>query len=526
MKALISLLQAFRRFPADDHLSHLYNQLAHLRASETSSNGKRHVVIECVQDPFYLALFAHLANALQKRASLQLDLLVSQSFNSAVGFSIVTELFRSFPLNWLLVNQWVRVWAVVSQSIAYRSSSLDFSLGAISDALQTWRTWRQIQCPEDLESLSISGVVCGDLIIDSYLRFRPSPRMQIGDPFLLRVLWQAHRDVRRAQRYFRDIKPIVYITTYTTYVQHGVPARVALQEGVRLVSFGNFQEFGKVHEKDDVYHTRNTLLYKKKFSDLLETKELLDIACTQLEFRLEGGVDNTMPYMRVPTHVSAKNDIPNVRGAVVIFLHDFYDSPHVYADFIFSDFWEWICFTLQILNKEGIPCFVKPHPNQIGLSDAVIIELLEQFPAMVLIPSDVTNRQLVDGGMKCAVTAYGTVGVEMAYLGVPTIACARHPFISFDFCRTAKNRTSYAALLCEALTTVSCPQMLHEESLQFFVMHHLNDNSARLKLRDAFISAWKACHSPSLSAEEVITYFEEMAKLPGFAAFADQVLNY
>ena len=36
-------------------------------------------------------------------------------------------------------------------------------------------------------------------------------------------------------------------------------------------------------------------------------------------------------------------------------------------------FWEWVTFTIEKLNELGIEFFIKPHPNQISLSDSAIV---------------------------------------------------------------------------------------------------------------------------------------------------------
>jgi hypothetical protein len=523
LKKITYLLRLFHRFPAGERLAHLHHHLVSL-SSKTNAEASRHVVIQCVQDPFYLTLFAHIAHALRERGSVSVELFVPQSINIAVGFNLLKSMQRFFPLNRLQINQWVRLWDVVSTKIAYRSTSC-YPLADIIDAWWSWCIWRKLDSASDLEAISVNGVPCGDLVIDSYLRFRPSPRVVLGDLFLMQVLWQAHRDVRRAQRYFRSKKPLLYITTYTTYVEHGIAARVALQEGSNLISFGNFQEFGKFHSQDDFFHTRNTLTYLRDFHLLPDPKPLMEMARRQIEARLAGDIDIAISYMAAPAYLKITNEVPNTENAVIIFLHDFYDSPHVYADLVFPDFWEWICFTLNTLRSAGIRCLVKPHPNQIALSDKVIDELRKHFPEIELIPPEVTNRQLVDAGMACAVTVYGTVAHEMAYMGVPTIACARNPHIAFDFCRTAKNRAHYAELLCDALTPTISLELSREQALQFFVMHNLNYSTDQIQLRDALINAWKVFNTPLFNPTNLLDCFEKIVKLPYFSLLVDQMLG-
>lgn len=524
LKKLRYLRRLTHRLPAEEQVQRLRQLLLPLRPM-ASSDAASHIVVQCVQDPFYLTLFAHLAHALRQRAPLEAELLVCQSFNAAIGIGWKPWVMRAFPLNRLQVDQWIRLWDVVATRVAYRSSSLNYPLGDLIDAWRSWRLWRGLGSADELEAVTIEGVICGDLVIDSYLRFRPSPRVEVGDLFMLRVLWQAHRDIRRAKNYFSSTRPLLYLTSYTTYVQHGIAARVALQEGVRVFSFGNFQEFGKLLSKGDSFHTRNALNYQRDFDQLPEPALLMQEATRQLEARLAGGIDIATSYMVSSAYRKTTSEVPDVRSAVVVFLHDFYDSPHVYADLVFPDFWEWICFTLDTLISAGIRFMVKPHPNQIALNDTVINELLGRFPGLEMVAPEVTNRQLTDAGMACAVTVYGTVAHEMAYMGVPTIACARHPHVAFNFCRTARTRASYADLLREALTQVCDRESLREQALRFFVMHNLSLPPAQLALRDAFISTWKMFNDTLSDVSELSRSFVALAELPGYAIFIDEMLN-
>jgi hypothetical protein len=513
-----------RRLPDDERAVRLHEALLPLRPPADASSGVR-VTVQCVQDVHYLALFSHLAHTLRRRAPLQADLFVPRSLEAATGVGWKPSLLRGFPLARLQANQWIRLYASVTGRVGYRSTSLRHPLGDLVDAWRSWRIWRGLRTTGELEAVTVAGVPCGDLVIDSYLRFRPSPRVRLDDRFLLSVLWQAHRDVRRAKRYFRSAQPALYLTSYTTYVQHGIAARVALQEGVRVVSFGNLQEFGKRLSLDDSFHTRNVLHYRRAFEQLADPQPLLQQARRQLETRLSGGIDNATSYMASSAYRETTQDVPDVRGAVVVFLHDFYDSPHIYADLVFPDFWDWICFTVETLRAAGIRFLLKPHPNQISLSDAVISELRQKYPDLDLIPAGVTNRQLVHAGMACAVTVYGTVAHEMAYLGVPAIACARHPHVAFDFCRTARNRDDYAELLRGALAPVADRESLRQQVLAFYVMHNLALPPAQLELRDGLIEAWKASHDARMDGAELARRFEILAALPGFAAFADSLLE-
>jgi hypothetical protein len=531
VKPLRFLRSLLRRLPDDARALRLRDALLPLRAAERKAERKTdqqadspRVLVQCVEDAYYLGLFAHVCHALRAHAPVAVDLFVPRSFNVGVGTHWKLALLRTFPLARLFANQWIRLYDVVSDRVGYRSTSMRHPLGDVVDAWRSWRAWKALDSAARLESLAIDGVHCGDLVIDSYLRFRPSPRIRLGDPFMLYLLWQAHRDVRRARRYFRSERPQLYLTSYTTYIQHGVAARVALQEGTRVVSFGNFQEFGKTLSAQDAFHTRNPVHYRRDFQRLPAPQRLMQEAQRQLELRLSGGIDSATSYMAASAYRETTAQVPDVRGAAVIFLHDFYDSPHVYADLVFPDFWEWICFTIDELRSAGVPFLIKPHPNQIALSDAVIGELRQRYPDVQLIAPGVTNRQLVDAGMACAITVYGTIAHEMAYLGVPSIACARHPHVAFDFCHTATDRAGYAKLLRRALALEGDAASRREQALQFYVMHNLGLPPEEIALRDAMIATWRASHDADASPDALARGFEQLASCPGFAAFVQRLL--
>jgi hypothetical protein len=256
----------------------------------------------------------------------------------------------------------------------------------------------------------------------------------------------------------------------------------------------------------DVYHINNCKNYKSDF-DLLDNKEqrLYD-AEIKLKFRLSGGVDPTTFYMRRSAYKNKEfNFSQELNGATVVFLHDFYDSPHVYPSFVFSDFWSWICFTIETLLATGVTFYLKPHPNQIALSQEVLSDLRVQYPSVKWLSSDVNNAQLAQQGIICGVTVYGTVAHELAYLGVPSICCAQHPHHSFDFCRTAKTREEYKIMLeFPNILPVNRDEM-RRQALMFYYMHNLHGTPEELAFRQAAIQFWHACNIGEGKDEEILS---------------------
>jgi hypothetical protein len=472
------------------------------------------LLVQCVEDLYCFGMFGQIALSVREQQPIRVEQYVLRSLRVGEARSILSFVASRLFINPLHSFRWVRLYNSFCDGVAYRSTSIR-PVGDVIDLFRAWSVWRKLTDKESLRQLKIDYVVVGDLVNDSYLRFKPAPTVDLKDFYLFILLWQAHRDTRRAEGYFSRVKPRVYLTSYSTYIQHGIPVRVALKHGVRVYSFGNYQEFAKELSIEDWVHTKNPDSYAKDFSEMDAQEMKLAIAETGLATRLSGGIDSATAYMKKSAYAESGLEVPDVWNAAVVFLHDFYDSPHVYREMVFPDFWEWITFTIETLTSLGLPFFLKPHPNQISLSDAVLNELRTRYPNLTIIPSGVTNKQLAEAGMACAVTVYGTVAHEMAYLGVPTIACARHPHISFDFCKTARSREEYAELLQHIGDIKTDVELMRRQSLAFCYMHSLNLTDEKKMLRDSAIKYRFACNA-NQEEGDLIGDLKQLALLPAF----------
>ena len=526
MRIWKSLRRLLKSLPDQPMLVELKKLLPAPHVPHSSNTGARDVVLmQCVADAYFFSLFAELSAALKQRASFEMSLFALRSVDGAIGRGWRQSLRRCFPVSGLTTRQWLNMYDGISCEVGYRSVSWGHPWLDLQAWVKAQRAWRGLRTLADLESITVDGMACGDLIIDTYLRFRPAETPVLEDPFLAGVIWQAYRDVARSRLYFRKVSPRLYITSFSTYVQHGIAVRVALEAGCEVVAFGNLQELGKRLSIHDSYHTRNPGRYKLDFEARTDKQRLLDRAKEQLEVRLSGGIDGATAYMKVSAYAQGDVDCPDVEGAVVIFLHDFFDSPHVYPGIIFSDFWQWICFTIRTLRRSGIKFYLKPHPNQVGMNEPVLQRLREAFPFIQFIASAVTNRQLAQGGMRCAVTVYGTVAHEVAYLGVPSIACASHPHLAFSFCHTALTVDEYAQLLSRADTLrFADPAAMRQEVLAFYAMHNLALEDAQLKARDALVDLWRICLRSDASAVEIASQARLLGSSEGFGQLADQLV--
>jgi hypothetical protein len=484
-----------------------------------------HVLVQCVADVYFLSVFSAIIHQLSTCKRLKVELVVTRSIETAFGSSLRAYLKRSFGYAFFLSRQWINAYEHLDASIGYRSVGWGSPLLDLRALVRSLSIWQNLRDVSSLEEVRIGGVLCGDLIIDTYLRFRPAAEINLRDPFLLYVIWQGARDMARAKRYFRRNRPNLYLASFSTYVQHGIAVRAALESGVKVVAFGNLQQIGKVLSKEDFYQTKNPVKYRIDFAKRADREKALEQAKAQLEARLGGGVDLATAYMARSAYADSAAEYPDVTGAVVVFLHDFFDSPHVYPDLVFPEFWSWICFTVEALQADGTPFFLKPHPNQVGGSADVIQRLIRKYPGVRLLPANVPNSRLAEDGMRCAVTVYGTVAHEMAYLGVPSIAAARHPHVAFDFSKTARTKAEYREMLRSVLSLrLDDPADAREQVLQFYAMHNLDDGQDAIEARQALVELWKRCLSEEASAEDMISALEKLSSTVGFRRFVSTLI--
>ena len=476
--------------------------------------------VQLVHDRFYVLLFGALVARMREHGLIDARL-VAIAGSGAMGRGWAARAARGDVAGRLRDAPWIRAYGDLVEGVGCRLVHAASLRESIAERRLAHELWSALRTSREPSTLRVDGIELLDLLIDSYLRLRPSPRFDASDPLVLDLLRASIRAVRRASRWFTMARPRVYLTSYASYLAHGVPVRVALAQDIPVWSFGNLGRFGKRLTRDDPFHTRDASDYARRFAMLPHHDARLDEARAGLQSRLAGTVDAATSYMRRSAYAYSETPLPEgLAGAVVVFLHDFYDSPHVFQDLVFTDFWRWLAFTVETLDAAGIACFLKPHPNQIVDSDHAVAEFRAAYPAARWLTSEATNTRLAHAGIAAGVTVYGTVAHELAYLGVSSIACARHPHHSFGFCRTARSVGEYQALLRTAREAPMSREAMRREALAFYYMHNLEGSDLERELRDGFVEFWRASNVKPYEDERLLDAFRRFAELPSFSAFA------
>lgn len=492
----------------------LYNYFKN--GTNTSKKTSDLILVQCVEDIYYFGVFGRIISSLQTYKHCKVDMFVLNSLR-VNDFKSLRQFLINRITNFSLSRKWIFLYSAFSHNVGLQGAG--FAWADTVDYIKAVKVWRKLADKAQLNQLQINRILVGDLINDTYIRFKPAPTVDLRSFFLLHVIWQAHRYVRRAQKYFGKTKPKLFLTSYSTYIQHGIAVRVALEHEVKVFSFGNYQEFAKELSIEDYLHTRNCEHYAYEFLTLNDPPARLAQAESELKARFSGKIDAATAYMKKSAYADSTQPLPHIRNFVAVFMHDFYDSPHVYHDMVFPDFWEWICFTIETLQEANIDFFLKPHPNQVNLSDAVIPALKARYPQALIISPEISNKEIVEAGIKCAVTVYGTVAHEMAYLGIPSISSAKHPHSSFSFCLTAKTKHEYAQLLKKSADINIDKHSMKTEALSFYYMHNLHFTEADKALLQQMENFRSLCKLEQLNTDELTNKLNDIGALESFDRF-------
>jgi hypothetical protein len=348
----------------------------------------------------------------------------------------------------LFINSYYKVHLAFSDSVDFKNSTNYSDQYFIRKELAI--IIRQLQKPSDILTLKFEEILVGDLIYDTYLRFYHKPTITEINTDVIYVIEIALNIFFKYKKYIQNNKVKILVNTYTTYIQHGITARLSLFYGIDVYSVA----YGMQQISNDFpyHHINHTLFSKKKALTFVD----YSLAKKKLESRFSGKIDSATSYMRKsaftnnPLSLIVKQQF-NIRPRnIVIYMHEFYDSPHINRVLQFPDLYLYLKSTLeQLINLVDTSVFIKLHPNSvIGCRDEAIA-LINSFNAnhFYILDEQVSNLNIIDLKPDLICTARGTVGIEMAFHDIPTVALFDNIYSNFDFVHTCYDKESYFSIL-------------------------------------------------------------------------------
>lgn len=325
----------------------------------------------------------------------------------------------------------------------------------------------------DFEKLKYRDILVGDLVYDNYLRRTRRLTIELDDSEIINYLIETCSYLDRFLDILSKNNVKAIVVTHMVY-NFAIPARIGLDSKIDVFLCNAEVLYRVTNWNYYAYDTHKN--YPQLFSRVEKTQvsEYLSLADFGLKSRLMGNRSD-LPYFYSPLS-PVSYSIENFRslgGALfVVALHDFSDSPHFFGNCLFPDFYEWLKAIGEFSSGVDAVFLVKPHPNSLFDQVEEIAKIVNKYPKLVLIDSNITNYTLGQMGLNGCLTVYGTIAHEMAYMGIPVInACINNPHASYSFCYTPKSISEWQESLRELAKDRK--RVEKTEVLEYYAMNYL-----------------------------------------------------
>lgn len=358
----------------------------------------------------------------------------------------------------------------------YRSFNTDGLVQSVRNGVLEKRITEQLEAvlprlesKQDLFDLQIDGVAVGRDVYEAYLRDGRAT-VDLEDPVLRRTLqegigllvfWSDYLDSH-------DVRAV--LSSHDCYLPN-VLNQIAYKRGIP-VFFPNARGLTRASVPYAIYD--HFASYRERFAAFPDERRSAGLAGgrDQLSRRFAGTLD--LDYA-VGTAFHDHRSAPVLRRSerlkVLVCSHCFFDNPHAYGGFLFTDFWEWFQFLGRIATRTDYDWYVKLHPEPMAGTVEVVNRILADHPRLTLIPSGTSHYQLAEEGIDWVLTGYGSVGEEYPALGVPVVNAGYNPRIAYSFNLHPRSVEEYERILL-SLDRIQPPPLDREQLHEFLYMNH------------------------------------------------------
>jgi len=341
----------------------------------------------------------------------------------------------------------------------------------------------KILSQDDIKNISVEGIIIGDLIIDSYLRFNKLRTFDYQSKSFQEYIYQFLILFYYFKEYFfrNNIKAVIGV--HATY-SYGVILRISMS--MNIPTFTIYE--GKLFRlsKKRPFQISQFLDYDFYFEKLTEEEKLrsIDIGKNLLKKRISGGKTHEI-YQNFATkssfeEVGKTNQrvLENSKKIkILIATHEYFDSPHVYGNFFFNDFYDWTISLAKFSKETSYQWYIKDHPRYHGkIKDSqkftyeTTMDIIRENKNIIYIDPDTSHHQIISEGIDFVCTVYGSVLFEYPAFGIPVIpATKNHPCNKYNFYIKSQDREDYFKNL-NNLSNIKIKIDLNE-LYRFYFMH-------------------------------------------------------
>jgi hypothetical protein len=466
---LIKIFKNLKKLIDNSFLNHDEKKFIIKSINRNYDKRKKNVLIELSVDYYYLYYYKLLIND-EKFSNYNIIGLwpYFHAFNrkKPILFDIFFEWYNKIS-NFFIRKKFIKLYKSIGVSKfinLYKFDSSTMIQSEISDR-------------KEILKFKIDKIQVGDLIYDTYVRFRGLPTISFKDNFLKKLFNNSLMILKNLNKIHTKYNIKFFFTTYTSYLHHGLATRFFLKKNIPTFSGINANQYNKKLSLKDDLHNENFNKYLNILKKI-DKKEINQAYISDyLKKKYKGKSENqynylkTNPFKKQIITVIQKKLLKNIKG--VLFLHDFYDSPWNRRKIIFNDYYLWTIYSLMIIQKYNLPIAVKPHPNSNEINSDVfylIKRLKNRYRKIIWIDSDFSNKILFKK-INFGISVSGSVLFELAYHKIKSIACGVHPGVDFGFTINVYCKNSYKNTLLN-IDKIKMPSYFLTDLNKFYYMYN------------------------------------------------------
>ena len=364
--------------------------------------------------------YSFVIDKLKKKFSTNNIGLFKSSFDGGLSHNLIHKIFYFFNLHYY---NWYKA----------MGNSIFFHHIVNSENLRKYSKYlKKIKNKKQLLNFKIDGILYGDLIYDSYLRFKNEHTLDVNNKdfkiFFLKSI----------DYYFFCKNLFVKYDIYAVLLSHTVylPAilgRIALTKK-RLFFCLSLTHCINLSEK--YYYIENFKEYKKLFLKLpkITKNKMMIKAKHDLRKYISGGIiDKFENLKKSPFSGKIESNLISNSNKIKILVasHCFSDSPHAHGNFLFYDYYDWILNLGKISLKTDYEWYIKPHPNKFyePKNLEVINEFVKTYKKFKIISNNHSHFSYMDK-IDFFLSVDGHIAEEMAYFNKKVILANKNGKIS------------------------------------------------------------------------------------------------
>jgi hypothetical protein len=363
---------------------------------------------------------------------------------------IVHYIFNSIIYSFVLKRKWRKLYK--KNNINSFKDFSNLSLRSINYSFKnTLKVFQKAKNYNDILKLRLKNIYLGDLIYDTYIRYRGVPTLDKNDFFLKYIIFKSFLLIYNLENFLKKNKINFYYTSYSSYINHGLIVRYFLKKRIKVITLPNNygNNYSNLITSRHPYARKNYEKLLSKFEKLKNKNKKIFFAKKQFLNRFQGKSELLTKYLKFKPNykIDLKKKL-NLNYEGIVYLHDFYDAPHEGGIKIFADYFEWFDFLSSLIKKYNLNFAFKFHPNSKPESKKFNEFLKTNYKFSRFLDEDISNQMLLKSkNLKVGISAHGSVLQELLYFKKIPIYLAPNLISPLKIHKIPKTKKEYENLI-------------------------------------------------------------------------------